>query len=152
MSEPLKIGIAGLGTVGTGLIRLLARHGDRLAETLPRPIQVVAVSARRRSRERGIDLSGIGWYDDAVGLAAAPGIDVLVELIGGVDGVAKAAVDTALRAGKHVVTANKALLARHGVALARLAESNHVALNFEAAVAGGIPVIKTLREALAGNT
>ena len=149
--EPLKLGIAGLGTVGTGLLHLLEAHGSKLADQLHRPVEVVAVSARTRGKDRGVPLASIRWVDDPVKLAADPGIDCFVELIGGEDGVARRAVETALRAGKHVVTANKALLAHHGFELARLAEENNVALNFEAAVAGGIPAIKTVREALVGN-
>jgi homoserine dehydrogenase len=145
------IGIAGLGTVGAGLLSLLDTHGARLAETTGREIRIGGVSARSRGKTRGVDISSIPWFDDPVDLAQADGIDVFVELIGGDDGVPKAAVEAALSAGKHVVTANKALLARHGAALAALAEENGVELNFEAAVAGGIPVIKTLREALAAN-
>ena len=151
MSEPLRLGIAGLGTVGTGLLRVVEAHGPRLASTLGREIKVVAVSAQSRSKDRGVSLAGFSWFDDPVKLAGDPRIDVFVELIGGTDGVAKAAVETALAARKHVVTANKALLARHGMELACLAEKNGVALNFEAAVAGGIPIIKTIREALLGN-
>ena len=145
------MGIAGLGTVGTGLLQLLGEHGDRLARNVGRNIEVVGVSARSRSKKRGASLGGAKWFDDATRLAADASIDVFVELIGGEDGAAKKAVEAALAAGKHVVTANKALLAKYGTELARLAEKNGVALNFEAAVAGGIPVIKTLREALAGN-
>src|SRR5262245_19404158 len=151
MTEPLTLGVAGLGTVGAGLIQLLDAHGDRLAETISRPIKVVGVSARSRAKNRGVKLDGIKWFDDPMALARDPSIAVFVELIGGEDGPAKAAVEAALEAHKHVVTANKALLAKHGIALAKLAEKNGVALNFEAAVAGGIPVIKTLREALAAN-
>lgn len=151
MTEPLKLGVAGLGTVGAGLLQLIEMHGQRLAGVLPRPLRVDAVSARTRGRDRGVSLQEMRWFDDPVALAADPQIDVFVELIGGEDGPAKAAVEAALAAGKHVVTANKALLAKHGVALARLAEANAVALNFEAAVAGGIPVIKTLREAFIPN-
>jgi homoserine dehydrogenase len=151
MNQPLKLGIAGLGTVGTGLLQLLAEHGTRLARNVGRNIEVVGVSARSRSKKRGASLEGIEWFDDAARLAANPSIDVFVELIGGDNGAAKGAVEAALEAGKHVVTANKALLAKHGTELAKLAEKRGVALNFEAAVAGGIPVIKTLREALAGN-
>jgi homoserine dehydrogenase len=150
-TNALRLGIAGLGTVGTGLLQLLDKHGDRLAENAGRPISVAAVSARSRNKDRGVSLEGYAWHDDPVALAADPGIDVFVELIGGADGPARKAVETALASRKHVVTANKALLARHGVELARLAEKNGVALNFEAAVAGGIPIIKTVREALAGN-
>ncbi|MGE0697787.1 MAG: homoserine dehydrogenase [Hyphomicrobiaceae bacterium] len=151
MRPPLRLGVAGLGTVGAGLLRLLEAHSDRLAIALQRRIEVVAVSARDRSRNRGVDLSRFEWFDNAAELAVHPGIDVFVELIGGHEGVARSAVQAALAAGKHVVTANKALLARYGVELATLAESKGVELNFEAAVAGGIPVIKTLRESLAGN-
>jgi homoserine dehydrogenase len=114
-------------------------------------VQVVAVSARSRSKDRGVPLGGLRWFDDPVALAADPGIDCFVELIGGEDGVAKRAVETALASRKHVVTANKALLAHHGYELAVLAEKHGVALNFEAAVAGGIPAIKTVRESLVGN-
>ena len=151
MNQPLRLGVAGLGTVGTGLLQLLDEHGDRLARNVGRKIEVVGVSARSRSKKRAVALAGIKWFDDATRLAADASIDVFVELIGGEDGAAKAAVEAALGAGKHVVTANKALLAKHGTELARLAEKNGVALNFEASVAGAIPVIKTLREALAGN-
>jgi homoserine dehydrogenase len=151
MNEPLKLGIAGLGTVGTGLLQLLAQHGPRLAQSVGRSIEVVGVSARSRSKKRAVALEGIEWFDDPARLATDTSIDVFVELIGGENGAAKGAVEAALEAGKHVVTANKALLAKHGTELARLAEKRGVALNFEAAVAGGIPVIKTLREALAGN-
>ncbi len=151
MSVPLKLGVAGLGTVGTGLMGLLAEHGPRLSGQLRRDITVTGVSARDRRKKRDIDIERSRWFDDAASLAVDPGIDVFVELIGGDDGIARRAVEAALNAKKHVVTANKALLARHGTELARLAEKNGVALNFEAAVAGGIPVIKTIREALAGN-
>ena len=151
MSQPLRLGVAGLGTVGCGLLRLMEAHAPRLAETAGRPIVVAGVSARSRDKARGVRLDGIPWFSDPVALAADRSTDVLVELIGGEDGAAKAAVEAALAAGKPVVTANKALLARHGAELAQLAEEKGVALNFEAAVAGGIPVIKTLRESLAGN-
>ena len=151
MAPPLKIGIAGLGTVGAGVVRMLARRADAIAARAGRPVEVVAVSARDRSRNRDCDLSGMRWYDDAVDLARDPDIDVFVELIGGPDGIAKAAVEAAIAAGHSVATANKALLAHHGVELARAAEAAGVAIHFEAAVAGGIPVIKTLREALLGN-
>jgi homoserine dehydrogenase len=151
MNRPLKLGIAGLGTVGTGLLQLLAEHGPRLAGNVGRAIEVVGVCARSRSKPRAVATDAIAWFDEAARLAADPSIDVFVELIGGEGGAAKTAVEAALNAGKSVVTANKALLAKHGADLARLAEQQGVALQFEAAVAGGIPVIKTLREALAGN-
>jgi homoserine dehydrogenase len=149
--QPLRLGVAGLGTVGAGLLHLLEVNGERIGASLGRQIKVVAVSARTRSKDRGVGLAGVRWVSDAAKLAVDPEIDVLVELIGGAEGIARTAVEAALGAGKHVVTANKALLAHHGVALGRLAESKGVALNFEAAVAGGIPVIKTMREALVGN-
>ena len=151
MSAPLTIGIAGLGTVGGGLLDLLASNAERYATLAGREIVVTGVSARTRSKKRGAGIGKLKWFDDPVALAKDPSNAVFIELIGGEGGVAKAAVEAALNARKHVVTANKALLAKHGVELARLAEKNGVALNFEAAVAGGIPVIKTLREALGAN-
>jgi homoserine dehydrogenase len=151
MAEPLKVGLAGLGTVGTAVVQLLERGRDKLVARCGRPIEVVAVSARSRSKKRDIDLKKFRWVADPAALATDPAIDVLVEVIGGEGDPAKRAVETALAAGKPVVTANKALLARHGQKLAALAERNRVALNFEASVAGGIPIVKTLREGLNGN-
>lgn len=152
MSEALRVGIAGLGTVGASVVRVLADKAAELTRQCGRPVVVAAVSARDKGRDRGVDLSQAVWFDDPVELATSNGIDVFVELIGGDEGPARACVEAALRAGRHVVTANKALLARHGLELAAIAEKNGVLLNYEAAVAGGIPVIKTMREALAGNT
>jgi homoserine dehydrogenase len=149
--EPLKIGLAGLGTVGMGVLQMLKENGAALEERCGRSIMVTGICARDRARDRGIDLSGMEWFDDPVALASSDAIDIFVELIGGEEGPARAAVEAALTAGKPVVTANKALLAKHGTALARLAEEKGAALNFEAAVAGGIPIVKTLRESLAGN-
>src|SRR5271163_4554117 len=151
MAEPLKVGLAGLGTVGTAVVQLLESGRDKLAARCGRSIEVVAVSARSRSKKRDIDLKKFRWVGEPAALAADPSIDVLVELIGGEGDPAKRAVETALAAGKPVVTANKALLARHGHKLAMLAERQRVALNFEASVAGGIPIVKTLREGLNGN-
>lgn len=148
---PLRVGLAGLGTVGAGTLSLLRANADLIAARAGRPIVPVAVSARDRRRDRGVALEGLAWFEDAVALARDPGIDVLVELIGGADGVARAAVEAALAAGKPVVTANKAMLALHGAALAALAEAHAAPLAFEAAVAGGIPAIKALREGLAAN-
>ena len=150
MSDPLRIGVAGLGTVGAALLSILDRDRAMLERRCGRPIEVAGVCARDRSRDRGTDLSGMEWFDDPVSLASSD-IDVFVELIGGDDGPAKNAVEAALRAGHHVVTANKALLAAHGVALAAAAEDGGVLLNFEAAVAGGIPIIKVMREAMTAN-
>ena len=151
MADELKLGLAGIGTVGGGLLRLIEARGRSLSARAGRPIEIVAVSARNKRKKRGLDLSGFRFVSDPVALATDPGIDVFVELIGGETGVAKAAVEAALRAGKHVVTANKALLAHHGPSLAALAEKNGVSLNFEGAVAGGIPVVKVIREGLQGN-
>lgn len=152
MTDSLRLGVAGLGTVGGGLVRLLAAHADRLALRTGRRIEITAVSARDPGKDRGLGnaLGNARWYADAVEMAADDNVDLVVELIGG-ETVAKAAVEAALSRGKPVVTANKALLAHHGVALAAMAEKAGVALNFEAAVAGGIPVVKALREGLAGN-
>jgi homoserine dehydrogenase len=151
MNAPLRLGVAGLGTVGASVIQILERQESAITARCGRPVRVVAVSARDRARDRGVDLSAFRWFDDPVAMAKDAEVDCLVELMGGADGPAKAAVDAALHAGKHVVTANKAMLARHGLAQARLAEEKGVALAFEASSAGGIPVIKALREALAGN-
>jgi homoserine dehydrogenase len=147
----LRIGIAGLGTVGAGVVRLLAEQREMLSQRCGRDLKVVAISARERKRERGVDLENMVWHDDPVALARSNDVDVVVELIGGSDGVARHVVETAIAAGKPVVTANKALLAHHGTALAVAAEKAGVALGYEAAVAGGIPIIKALREGLVGN-
>jgi homoserine dehydrogenase len=145
---PLRVGVAGLGNVGATLVRILQKDSAELTRKLGRQLEVVAVAARSRSRDRGIDISGLEWFDDPVALAKWDGIDLFVELIGGEDGPAFASVKAALEIGRPVVTANKALLAKHGVTLAHLAEESGAQLGFEAAVAGGIPVIKTLREGL----
>ncbi len=151
MTVSFRLGIAGLGTVGASVVRMVERR--RAAFTAAGlDLLVTAVSSRDRTRDRGLDLAGIEWFDDPVALARSGSVDCVVELIGGAEGPAKAVVEAALDAGKPVVTANKALLARHGAALATRAEDKGVALAFEAAVAGGIPVIKTLREGLPGNT
>ncbi len=150
-AQPFRVGVAGLGTVGASALKIIARQDNALTERAGRPIRVTAVSARDRSRDRGHDLSAYRWFDDPVALARSDEVDCVVELMGGADGPAKAVVETALAHGKHVVTANKALLARHGLDLARRAEEKGVALAFEASAAGGIPIVKTLREALAGN-
>ena len=144
-----RIGVAGLGTVGGGLLQFLAERpgfapaGDQAV--------VTAVSARSKSRPRTVDISNLVWFDDPVALAASPDIDIFVELVGGSDGPAKAAVETALKAGKPVVTANNALIAEHGAELAALAEATNTPLLFEAAVMGGVPAVKMMREALVGD-
>ena len=140
-----------MGTVGRGVVRILQKNQDLLQARTGRRIDLVAVSARSRNKDRGLDLGGYSWVDDPVELATRPDIDIYVELIGGEDGAALASVASAISQGKHVVTANKALLAVHGQILAEAAESKHVGLRFEAAVAGGIPVVKALGESLAGN-
>ena len=153
MQQSLRLGIAGLGTVGTGVLDLVERQAETIAMRCGCPVAVSAVSARDRAKPRGAhDMNRYAWFDDPVDMAASGEIDVFVELIGGEEGPARSSVEAALKAGKHVVTANKALLAHHGTELARLAEQAGVALNFEAAVAGGIPIVKTMRESLAGNS
>ncbi|MEV8468607.1 homoserine dehydrogenase [Fluviibacterium sp. DFM31] len=151
MSQPLRLGIAGLGTVGTGVVKIVQQHAALLSARCGRPITISAVSARTRHKERGVDLSTYGWEDDPVALAKRDDVDVVVELMGGEDGPAKASTEAALHACKDVVTANKAMLAVHGQELAELAEANGCVLRYEAAVAGGIPVVKALTEGLAGN-
>lgn len=145
--DTLKLAIAGLGNVGAGLVELaLKQDGLRL----PGKVEIAGVSARSRTSRRPVDISVYRWFDDPVEMARTAEADVFIELIGGSDGPAKSAVEAALSSGKHVVTANKALIARHGAMLARLAEANKVQLLFEAAVAGGIPIVRTLRDSLAG--
>ena len=151
MNDILRVGIAGLGTVGAAVVRLLEAQSADLAARTGKKIMVTGVSARDAARERGIDLSGATWFATPKELAVSDNIDLFVELIGGDEGAARESVEAALSSGKSVVTANKALLARRGIALARLAEEHRAALAFEASVAGGIPIVKTLREGLAGN-
>ncbi|MDB5734133.1 MAG: homoserine dehydrogenase [Alphaproteobacteria bacterium] len=145
MTSPFRIAIAGLGTVGGGVVKALAARQDELSQRAGRPLLLTAVSARDRKKSRGFDIPG--WSDDPLALAKGDA-DCVVELIGGDEGVARQLVETALANGKHVVTANKALLAKHGKALALLAEEKGVTLKFEAAAAGGIPIVKVLREDL----
>ncbi len=151
MSQPLRLGIAGLGTVGTGVVKIIRQKAALLEARCGRAVVISAVSARSKSKDRGVNLSDYAWEDDPVALAQRDDVDVFVELMGGSDGPAKAATEAALAAGKDVVTANKALLAHHGQALAETAEAAGRVIRFEAAVAGGIPVIKALTEGLAGN-
>ncbi len=151
MAEPLKIALAGLGTVGVGVIRLVEANAALITRRAGRPLQVTVVSARDRSKPRGVDLSGYAWEDDMVILGERADVDVVVEMVGGADGPALALARTTIEAGKALVTANKAMIAHHGLELAAKAEEHKVALKFEAAVAGGIPVIKALREGTAAN-
>jgi len=151
MSTALRVALAGLGTVGGGVIKLIDANREIIERRAGRPIEIVAVSARDRTRDRGIDLSRFAWVDDASELAQRADIDVVVELIGGADGPALTLARQSLAAGRHFVTANKAMIAHHGLGLAGDAEARGVALKYEAAVAGGIPVIKGLREGAAAN-
>ncbi|SFP89209.1 homoserine dehydrogenase [Sphingomonas rubra] len=151
MADRLRVGLAGLGTVGAGVVRLLDANAALIERRSGRAIEVVAVSARDRTRDRGIDLSRFAWLDDTAALAGHDEVDVVVELIGGADGPALTLARGALSAGRGLVTANKAMLAHHGLELAALAEERGLPLKFEAAVAGGIPVIKGLREGAAAN-
>ena len=151
MVEPLRLGIAGLGTVGIGVVKIVQRHADLIAARAGRPVVITAVSARDRMKNRDADLSAYAWEEDPVALARRDDIDVFVEVMGGHEGAALAATEAAIAAGKDVVTANKAMLAHHGQALAEAAEAQGRVIRFEAAVAGGIPVIKALTEGLAGN-
>ena len=151
MTDPLRLGIAGLGTVGVGVVKIVRQKANLLAARTGRPVVITAVSARNRDKDRGVNLSAYDWEDDPVKLATRDDVDVFVELMGGSDGPAKAATEAAIAAGKDVVTANKAMLAHHGQALAAAAEAAGSVIRYEAAVAGGIPVIKALTEGLAGN-
>ncbi|PLK26678.1 homoserine dehydrogenase [Novosphingobium sp. TH158] len=151
MAEPLRIALAGLGTVGAGVIRLVEANAELIARRAGRPLQIVAISARDRSKKRGVDISPYTWEDDMVILGERADVDVVVELVGGSDGSALACARTTIEAGKALVTANKAMIAHHGLELASKAEAARVPLKFEAAVAGGIPVIKGLREGAAAN-
>lgn len=152
MNKPLRVGIAGLGTVGRGVVKVLQKNSELLAARSGRAIEITGISARSRNADRGgVDMSAYRWYDNPVNMATADDIDVIVELIGGSDGVAKALAEGALANGKSLVTANKALIAHHGVALATLAEKNGLMIRLDAAVAGGIPIIKTIADGLAAN-
>lgn len=151
MTAPLRIGIAGLGTVGQGVIRILRENAELISARCGRPIAIIAASARDTSKKRDVSLERIRIEKDALALADAEDIDIVVELIGGHEGTAKDLVERAIANGKHVVTANKALLAHYGVALAKSAEAKSITLAFEAAVAGGIPIIAALRQGLAAN-
>ena len=151
MTAPLRLGLAGLGTVGIGVVKIVQRHADLITARAGRPVQITAVSARDRSKPRDADLSAFAWESDPVALARRDDVDVFIEVMGGSDGPAKDATEAAIAAGKDVVSANKALLAHHGQALAEAAEAKGHVIRFEAAVAGGIPAIKALTEGLAGN-
>jgi homoserine dehydrogenase len=151
MPAPLRLGLAGLGTVGIGVVKIVQKHADLIAARAGRPVVITAVSARDKTKNRDADLSGYAWETDPVALARRADVDVFVEVMGGHEGPARAATEAAIAAGKDVVTANKALLAHHGHALALAAEAAGRSIRFEAAVAGGIPVIKALTEGLAGN-
>jgi homoserine dehydrogenase len=151
MTHPLRLGIAGLGTVGVGVVRIVQKHAELLQARSGRAISISAVSARSRDKDRGVDLSGYAWEDDPVALARRDDVDLFIEVMGGHEGPAKDATEAAIAAGKDVVSANKALLAVHGQAIAEAAEAAGRVIRFEAAVAGGIPVVKALTEGLAAN-
>lgn len=151
MTTPLRLGIAGLGTVGIGVVRIIRQHAALLEARTGRAITISAVSARSKDKDRGVPLGDYAWEDDPVALAQRDDVDIFVELMGGDAGPAKDATEAAIKAGKDVVTANKAMLAHHGQALAEAAEAAGTVIRYEAAVAGGIPVMKTLTEGLAGN-
>jgi homoserine dehydrogenase len=151
MSDTLNIAIAGLGTVGTGTLQLLDRQGDLLAERALQPLRVVAVADLDTGRDRGVDLGNISCFDNALQMVAETDVDVVVELIGGSEGIAREVCEAAIAKGRHVITANKALLAHHGMEMAARAEKAGVVLAYEAAAVGSIPIIKALREGLAGN-
>lgn len=150
MTKPLRIGIAGLGTVGTGVVKMLQQNAALITARAGRPVEIVCISARDKAKKRDVDLSKYQWLDNPAAMAAAD-IDVVIELMGGSEGSARQLVEAALKSGKAVITANKALLAEHGLSLAAMADAANVPLMYEAAVAGGIPVIKALREGFAGN-
>ena len=149
--KSFNVGLVGLGTVGVGVVKMLQSNAEIIARRAGRPINIISVAASRKDKDRGVDLSGYNWVDDAQDMVGDEHLDAIIEMVGGSEGFVKDLVESALSSGKHVVTANKALLAEHGVALAQLAEDNNVNLAYEAAVAGGIPIIKALREGLAGN-
>lgn len=151
MSEPFRIGIAGLGTVGVGVVKILQKNAELVARRAGRPIEILAVTAKNGDRDRGVDLSAYQWVSKTEDIADVKGLDAVVELIGGSEGPAAELVRKSLKNKRHVVTANKALLAHHGYELAKLADDNGVCLMYEAAVAGGIPIIKAMREGLAAN-
>ena len=148
---PLRVGLAGIGVVGAGVVKLLETNAALIARRAGRAVRIVAVSARDRHRDRGIDLTPYRWVDDMQALAADDEIDVVIEMIGGADGPALTLARHTIAAGKAFVTANKAMIAHHGLDLARAAETNDTPLKYEAAVAGGIPVIKAIREGASAN-
>jgi homoserine dehydrogenase len=151
MVAPLKVGIAGLGTVGAEVVRLIDSQARTLAARCGRTVRVTAVTARSKAKKRGLDLTDVAWAKTPLDLAVDSEVDCFVELMGGAGEPALSAIEAALKAGKSVVTANKALIAKHGVRLAKVAEQQGGALNFEAAVGAAIPVVKTLREGLAAT-
>ena len=152
MGKVFKVAIAGLGTVGGGAVKLLKQNAEEISNRCGKKVEIVALCSRRKTHINvDFDVSDIPWYDDAVQMAKEVDADAIVELIGGSEGVAREVCETAIKSGKSLVTANKALLAMHGNELAKLADDNNVNIAYEAAVAGGIPIIKSIREGLAGN-
>ena len=137
---PLRLGIAGLGTVGVGVLKMINKNASLISLRTGRDVIVTAVSARSRSKDRGINLSGFAWENDPIALAMREDVDVFVELMGGSDGPAKDATEAAIAAGKDVVTANKAMLAVHGQSLALAAESAGQVIRFEPLSLVGSPL------------
>lgn len=151
MPKEIRLGIAGLGNVGASLVRLIDERAECIERELDIRLTIAGVAARDICRERDFDINRFSWYSDAVALAKSPDIDIFIELIGGEESIAAAAIKAALNAGRNVVTANKALLAHKGIELADLAQQRNGEIAFEAAVAGGIPAIKTLKTYLTGH-
>ncbi len=149
MSE-LRVGLLGLGTIGTGVARILIEQRELIARRLGKQVRLVAAADKDKGRDRGLDFSSVRLSDDAGDVVSADDVDLVVELIGGYE-PARSFVAAALEHGKHVVTANKALIAKHGEELFSMAAEKGVAIGFEAAVGGGIPCLKALREGLAAN-
>lgn len=150
-SKPFHVGLVGLGTVGVGVVKMLEQNATLIEARAGRPIKIISVTASSKSKDRGVDLSNYDWVDDAQDMCGDGRLDAIIEMVGGSEGFAKDLVEGALMSGKHVVTANKALLAEHGVSLSQMAEHHGVYLCYEAAIAGGIPIVKSIREGLAGN-
>ena len=151
MARTINIAIAGLGTVGAETYRIITEESDFLKARSSANFNVVAVSAKSKDKKRDVDLTGVEWIADCRDIADIDNIDVVIELVGGSEGVAKELVEKAITNGKSVITANKALVATHGNNIRELVAKHDVMFGYEAAVAGGIPIIKTIREGLASN-
>jgi homoserine dehydrogenase len=148
--RPVGVGLVGLGTIGTGVVKVLSRNADVIAQRLGFPLRLVRIADLDLGRDRGIDLTGIRFDADAEGLLRDPAVEIVIELIGGT-GTARTLTLAAIAQGKHVVTANKALLALHGKEIFGAAAERGVDVAFEASVGGGIPILRSIREGLAAN-